>query len=85
MRPKDLVPGWHGPWSEAMQADWAEAMYTLAYSKPHFEAVGWWDLADTPGHFWPHGALLRSDSTPKEAYGRIRKLQKEWGVARTKV
>jgi GH35 family endo-1,4-beta-xylanase len=84
MRPKDLVPGWHGPWSEAMQADWAEAMYTLAYSKPHFEAVGWWDMADTPGHFWPHGALLRSDFTPKEAYGRIRKLQKDWGVGKAR-
>jgi endo-1,4-beta-xylanase len=84
MRPKDLVPGWHGPWTETMQADWTEAMYTLAYSKPHFEAVGWWDLADTPGHFWPNGGLTRADFTPKEAYDRIAKLQKQWGVAKTR-
>jgi endo-1,4-beta-xylanase len=82
MRPKSLVPGWHGPWTEAMQADWAEAIYTLCYSKPEFEAVGWWDLADYGGHFWPHGGLLRSDLTPKASYLRLLELQKQWGVAK---
>jgi hypothetical protein len=82
MRPKDLVPGWHGPWTEGMQADWAEAIYTMVYSKPHFEAIGWWDLADTPGHFWPNGGLLRANGTRKEAYGRIARLQKDWGVGK---
>jgi GH35 family endo-1,4-beta-xylanase len=85
MRPKDLVPGWHGPWNETMQADWAEAIYTMVYSKPHFEGIGWWDLADTPGHFWPHGALLHADGTPKESYHRIARLQKEWGVSKKDV
>jgi GH35 family endo-1,4-beta-xylanase len=82
MRPKDLVPGWHGPWTESTQADWAESVYTLVYSKPHFECIGWWDLADTPGHFWPNGALLRPDFTPKESYHRLAKLQKAWGWAK---
>lgn len=83
MRPRDLVPGWHGPWDETMQADWAEAIYTMVYSKPHFEAIGWWDLADTPGHFWPHGALLHADGTPKQSYHRLARLQREWGVSKT--
>ena len=82
MRPKSISPPWHGPWSEARQADWLEAIYTLVYSKPQFEAITWWDLVDIPGHFWPHGGLLNADLTPKPAYHRLAKLQKSWGVAR---
>ncbi len=82
MRPKNIVPGWHGPWSETMQADWLEAIYTLCYSKSEFEAIGWWDMADYGGHFWPHGGLLRKDFSPKESYLRLLKLQKDWGVAK---
>jgi endo-1,4-beta-xylanase len=84
MRPKSLVPGWHGPWTETMQADWIEGIYTLCYSKPEFEGAEWWDFADAGGHFWPHGGLLRKDLTPKEGYQRLLKLQKDWGVAKTK-
>lgn len=83
MRPKTTAPGWHGPWSEPTQADWLEAIYTLVYSKPEFEAIGWWDLTDIPGHFWPHGGLLHADLTPKLAYHRLGQLQKAWGVGRT--
>jgi endo-1,4-beta-xylanase len=82
MRPKSLVPGWHGPWTESIQADWLEAIYTLCYSKPEFEAVGWWDLADTGGHFWPHGGLLHQDLTPKASYHRLLQLQERWGMGR---
>ena len=82
MRPKNIVPGWHGAWSETMQADWLEAIYTLCYSKPEFEAIGWWDFADYGGHFWPHGGLLRKDFTPKESYLRLLTLQKNWGVGK---
>lgn len=81
MLPKDLVPGWHGPWTETMQADWAEAIYTLCYSKPEFEAVEWWDLADYAGHFYPNGGLLHEDFTPKESYGRLLALKRSWGLA----
>jgi endo-1,4-beta-xylanase len=80
MRPKDLVPGWHGDWSETMQADWIESIYTLCYSKPEFEAVGYWDFADAGGHFWPNGGLLRKDMTPKESYTRLLNLKKSWGI-----
>ena len=80
MRPKDLVPGWHGPWTETMQADWLEGIYTICYSKPEFEAVGYWDFADYGGHFWPFGALLHGDITPKESYRRLLNLKKSWGL-----
>lgn len=82
MRPNSVVPGWHGAWSEATQADWAEGIYTLCYSKPEFEAVGWWDLADYGGHFWPFGGLLRGDFTPKESYRRLLQLQQRWSVGK---
>jgi endo-1,4-beta-xylanase len=81
MRPQSLVPGWHGPWTESMQADWAEAIYTLCYSKREFEAVEWWDLADYPGHFWPNGGLLHGDFTPKESYRRLLALKRSWGLS----
>ncbi|MGZ4962842.1 MAG: endo-1,4-beta-xylanase, partial [Limisphaerales bacterium] len=80
MRPNDLVPGWHGPWTETMQADWLESIYTICYSKPEFEAVGYWDVADYGGHFWPHGGLLHKDYTPKGSFGRLMNLQKAWGL-----
>jgi hypothetical protein len=64
-----------------MQSDWLEAMYTLVYSKPEFESIGWWDVSDRPGHFWPFGGLLNADLTPKLAYQRLGELQNEWDVA----
>jgi hypothetical protein len=84
MRPNTTAPGWHGPWSEETQSEWLEAIYTLVYSKPQFEAITWWDLADIPGHFWPHGGLLHADLSPKRAYTRLGELQKDWGVAKKK-
>ncbi len=85
MRPTSAPPGWHGPWNETMQADWLEAIYTIAYSKPEFECVGWWDLADVPGKFWPYGGLLHGDYTPKESFVRLLKLQERWGVKKQNV
>jgi endo-1,4-beta-xylanase len=69
---------WHGPWSEAVQADWVEQFYTLCYSKPAIEAITWWDFADA-GHFWPHGGFLRPDLTPKESYRRLKGMIERWG------
>lgn len=81
MRPRTSAPGWHGPWSETTQADWMEAIYTLCYSKPLFQAITWWDFSDHPGHFWPFGGMLREDLSPKESYNRLIELQKRWGVS----
>ncbi len=80
MRPNTAAPGWHGPWTETTQADWMQGVYTLCYSKQNFEAVGWWDLGDKPGHFWPYGGMLHDDLSPKEAYSRLEAMQKSWGL-----
>jgi GH35 family endo-1,4-beta-xylanase len=82
MRPKTYAPGWHGPWSPTLQADWAEQMWTLLYSKPNYQVVGWWDFVDVKGHFWPFGGLLQQDLQPKEAYHRLLKLKQDWGLAK---
>lgn len=67
---------WHGTeWTEAVQADWAEQFYTICYSKPHLEALTWWDLQEG---FWAHGGLLRKDRSPKPAYFRILSLRESW-------
>lgn len=84
MRPRTVSAPWHGEaWSESLQADWLEAIYTICYSHPQIEAAQWWDLADVGGHFWPHGGLLNKDFTPKESFHRLLKIQKDWGVAKS--
>ncbi|MBE9140614.1 endo-1,4-beta-xylanase [Nodosilinea sp. LEGE 07088] len=70
---------WHAPWSEAIQADWVEQVYTLAYSKPEIETVSWWDLSDQ-AVFWPFGGLLNRKNQPKAAYYRLRGLKQVWGL-----
>ncbi|QQE65019.1 hypothetical protein GFS31_17040 [Leptolyngbya sp. BL0902] len=71
---------WHAPWSEAVQADWVESIYTLAYSKPEIEAATWWDFSDQ-GTFWPFGGLLRRNHQPKAAYYRLSALKTAWGLS----
>ena len=74
---------WRGPWSEALQADWLEAIYTLAYSKPAVEAISWWDLCDRDT-FWPFGGLLDAHCQPKLAFQRLLSLQTAWGIGAAK-
>lgn len=71
---------WHAPWSETVQADWVEAIYTLAYSKAEIEAVSWWDLSDK-NTFWPFGGLLNEGNKPKRAYYRLQRLKQIWELA----
>ncbi|MBR8831280.1 MAG: hypothetical protein N5P05_001531 [Chroococcopsis gigantea SAG 12.99] len=74
---KDPPGLWRARWSEAVQADWIEAFYTIAYSKSYIQAISWWDLSDN-GNFWPHGGLSRKDLTPKLGYERLKTLITEW-------
>lgn len=75
---KAFSAGWHGQWTEDMQAEWVEDVYTLFYSKSYIQAVGWWDLADAVS-FWPYGGLCRGDLSPKPAYLRLQNLLTSWG------
>jgi GH35 family endo-1,4-beta-xylanase len=68
---------WHGDeFTETVQADWAEQIYTVAYSKPWLKAISWWDFTDQS--FIAYGALVREDGTPKESYKRLQALFAKW-------
>ncbi|MDO8551035.1 MAG: endo-1,4-beta-xylanase [Ignavibacteria bacterium] len=69
---------WHGHWTQELQADWLEGLYTLVYSKPWIEAVNWYDFVD-PYSWIKQGGLLESPKGEKKlAYDRLLNLQKEW-------
>jgi len=64
---------WHGKeFTETIQADWVEAVYTMLYSKPYVDAITWWDMTDPA--FVPHGGLINADMSPKESYFRLKSL-----------
>ncbi|HUU60465.1 MAG TPA: endo-1,4-beta-xylanase [Phycisphaerae bacterium] len=66
---------WHNPWSQRLQAEWLQAFYRVAISKPFVESVCWRDLADYEGHYIPHGGLCRNDLEPKLAYKELRNFK----------
>ena len=77
---------WHKPWDEAVQSDWLDQFYRIAISKPFIKAISWRDFSDQPGHFFPHGGLLKKDVQPKIAYQRLVGIRQElWPGAATGV
>lgn len=71
---------WHEASSEAMQADWLEAAFTLAYSKPYIVAVCCSPLSDLDS---TQGILHSDHNTPKAAYKRLRELRKRLHTLQT--
>jgi GH35 family endo-1,4-beta-xylanase len=68
---------WHGrAWSEAEQADWIAAYYTICYSKPEIGAITWWDFCDPA--FIPHAGLVDEKLRPKQGYHRLKGLIEGW-------
>ncbi len=64
---------WHNEFTESVQADWVESIYTIAYSKPWVEAITYWD-------FNGRGAdgFVQEDGTPRESYHRLKSLLERW-------
>ena len=71
----DQAGVWRRPWDPATQAEWLEAFYRVALSKPYIESICWRDLADTDSHYLPHGGLCRNDLTPKPAFTSLKTLR----------
>ena len=68
---------WREPWTEETQADYAEAIYTIAFAHPQVQSIGWWDIMDTKPSVIS-GGLVRQDGTPKPVLERIRTLILQW-------
>ncbi len=67
---------WHETWSEDLQAQWLRDFVRIALSKPFVESITWRDLADTQGHYLPHGGLLNRDLTHKKAYAELLRIRR---------
>ncbi len=65
---------WRRPWDAQLQADWMEAVYHIALSKPFVETVAWGNLADIE-HTVPGGGLLDDMYQPKTSFERLMKIR----------
>ena len=68
---------WREPWTESIQADYAEQLFTLAYANPHIGSITWWDIMDTKPAVIS-GGLANPDGSPKESLTRIQALLQQW-------
>jgi len=75
---------WRAPWNEAVQADYAEAVFTLAFANPNVESITWWDLDDVDAAVIG-GGLIDQYGRTKEVYARIKNLIAGWTTQDDKV
>ncbi|MFA6239287.1 MAG: endo-1,4-beta-xylanase [Candidatus Hydrogenedentales bacterium] len=68
---------WRQPWDEAVQADYAEAIFTLAFGRPSVKSISWWDLSDKKSSVL-NGGLISADGKEKPVMQRLRALLGEW-------
>jgi hypothetical protein len=67
---------WHRPWDAQLQADWMEAVYNVALSKPYVESIAWGNLADIRPTV-PGGGLLDDMMRPKPAFQRLNQMREK--------
>jgi len=67
------------PEGEAMQAEYAAALYAILFSHPSVQSITWWDLSDYGAWQGAPAGLLYKDSSPKPAYECLMELiHQEW-------
>ncbi|MCC6239247.1 MAG: hypothetical protein IT448_02975 [Phycisphaerales bacterium] len=74
-----LAGRWHRQWDPALQAEWMEAVYQLALSKPCVESIAWSNLADIHQSM-PAGGLLDDLLQPKPAFVRLQEMRKNFAT-----
>jgi len=79
---------WHRPWDEQTQAEYVEKFYTLMFSKPLMEGIGWStgftdDQAEKLGCL--SGGLLDANFKPKPSYFALKNLIGSWKTTGTGV
>lgn len=67
-----------GVWTEQVQADFAEMIFTLSFGHPNLKSINWWGFSDK--HIWQEGGgLLDKNLKPKPVYNTLdRLINKEW-------
>jgi GH35 family endo-1,4-beta-xylanase len=68
---------WGQEWSEELQAAYLRAGYTIFFSKPHVQAITWWDANDDSSFVY-HGGLLGEENRPKPSYYALKELIRSW-------
>ncbi len=68
---------WRRPWDPQLQAEWMEAVYYMALSKPFVESIAWADLADI-SHSVPGGGLLNDMFQPKPSFEKLQQLRDQF-------
>jgi hypothetical protein len=65
-------------WTEEVQAEFAEMVYTLSFGHPEMQSINWWGLSDRK--IWQeNGGLLDEELNPKPVYKTLdRLINKEW-------
>lgn len=74
---------WHRPWDPTLQAEWMEAVYHLALSKPFVESIAWSNFADLRPTL-PGGGLLDDVLQPKPAFNRLQGMREKFRQFQTK-
>lgn len=64
----DVMVGWRGTWSPNTQADWLEALYTIAAGQD-VVFINWWDFNDT-NSFIVNGGMKNEEGQLKPVYSR---------------
>ena len=68
---------WRRPWDPQLQAEWMEAVYHMALSKPFVESIAWSNLADV-NHTIPGGGLLDDMLRPKPAFTKLQQMREKF-------
>jgi hypothetical protein len=67
---------WRRPWDPQLQADWLEAIYHMALSKPFIESIAWANLADLSPSL-PGGGLFDDMLRAKPSFQRLQLLREK--------
>ena len=68
---------WRKPWDQQLQADWMEAVYQMAFSKPFVESIAWANLADLQPTL-PGGGLLDDMLRAKPSFQRLQLMREKY-------
>ncbi len=70
---------WKEPWSQSVQADYADRIFTLMYANPSVKSVIWWDVLDDADTSVLNGGLLSAGGVPKTAYTTLKeRITQDW-------